>query len=67
MAITITLPAATTAWVCQVQDVTTPASFIIGQTGGTTTTATITNYSRTTGLATDWTASDVLRVSCMAY
>ena len=63
----ITLPAATTAWVCHVQNVTTPASYIVGQTGGTATTATVTNYSRTTGLAADWTASDVLRVSCMAY
>ena len=64
---TITLPAATTGWVCQAQDVTTPASFVIGQTGGTTTTATVTNYGRTTGLAVDWTASEVIRFSCSGY
>lgn len=64
---TITLPAATTAWACTIQNVTTPASYVIGQTGGTTTTATITNYSRTTGLAIAWNDSDVHRVSCMAY
>lgn len=64
---TVTLPAAATGWVCTAQDVTTPASYITSQTGGTTTTATFTNYSRTTGLATAWTASDILRVSCMGY
>lgn len=63
----VTLPAAATGWVCTAQDVTTPASFVTAQTGGTTTTATFANYSRTTGLITAWTASDVLRVSCFAY
>lgn len=64
---TVTLPTATTGWVCMAQDVTTPASFVTAQTGGTTTTATFTNYSRTTGLIIAWTASDILRVSCFAY
>lgn len=64
---TVTLPAAATGWVCTAQDVTTPASFITSQTGGTTTTATFTNYSRTTGAAIAWTASDILRISCFAY
>lgn len=64
---TVNLPAANVGWVCNAQDVTTPAMYITSQTGGTTTTATFTNYSRTTGLATAWTASDVLRVSCMGY
>lgn len=64
---TVTLPAAANGWVCNAQDVTTPAMFITSQTGGTSTTATFTNYSRTTGLAIAWTASDILRVSCMGY
>lgn len=56
-----------TGWVCNAQDVTTPASFVTSQTGGTASTATFTNYSRTTGLAIAWTASDVLRVHCTGY
>jgi hypothetical protein len=36
-------------------------------TGGTTTTVTVTNYSRTTGVAANFTSSDVLRVMCSAY
>lgn len=64
---TITLPAAPTGWVAVIQDVTTPASFITSQTGGTTTTVTVTNYSRTTGSAIAWAASDILRVSCFPY
>jgi hypothetical protein len=64
---TITLPAATTGWVCVAQDITNPDSFITSQTGGTTTTATLKNYSRTTGAAIAWTASDILLVSCRAY
>ena len=64
---TITMPAATTGWVCSCQNVTNPASFIVGQTGGSTTTITLTNYSRTTGLATDFTASDVIRIMARGY
>lgn len=64
---TITLPAASVGWVCVAQDVTNPDSFVTAQTGGTTTTATLKNYSRTTGAAIAWTASDILRVSCRAY
>lgn len=63
----IGLPTATTGWNCSVDDVTTPASFITDQTASTTTTATVQNYSRTTGLATAWTASDILAVSCAAF
>ena len=58
---------ATTGWVVDCHDVTTPASFITEQTGGTTATATVTNYSRTTGLAIAWTASDILRCAARAY
>ena len=64
---TITLPAAAAGWACNIQNVTSPATYITSQTGGTTTTATVTNYSRTTGLEMAWAASDVLRVSCFGY
>ena len=64
---TITMPAATTGWVCHCENVTTPDSFIVSQTGGTTTTIVLKNYSRTTGLATDFTASDVIRIFARGY
>lgn len=64
---TLTLPTASTGWVCMFHNVTSPASFVLGQTGGTTTTVTVTNYSRTTGLATDFTDSEVIRVGCHGY
>lgn len=64
---TLTLPAATTGWVCDLRNVTSPASNVPSQTGGTTTTATFTNYARTTGLAANWTDSEALRGACRAY
>lgn len=64
---TITLPAATNGWKCDFADVTTPASNIPRQTGGTTTTVTLTNYAATTGVASNWTASEIIRASCTAY
>jgi hypothetical protein len=64
---TITLSAATTGWVCDFHNITTPAANIVEQTGGTTTTVTMTNYARTTGVASNWTASDVIRAKCVAY
>lgn len=64
---TITLPAAATGWVCDFHNVTTPASNVVEMTGGSTTTVTMTNYARTTGLASNWTDSHVIRAKCMAY
>lgn len=64
---TITLPAATNGWVCTAHDVTTPASNIVEQSSGTATTAVFTNYVRTTGVAGNFTSSDVLRVHCAAF
>ena len=64
---TITMPTATTGWVCHFANVTAPASNVPSQTGGTTTTVTLTNYSRTTGLAANWTDSNVIRAMCTAY
>ncbi len=64
---TLTLPAATTGWVCSFQNVTNPDTNVLGQTGGNTTTVTFTNYSRTLGTAADVTAGDSIRVMCAAY
>ena len=61
------MPTATTGWVCHFANVTAPASNVPSQTGGTTTTVTLTNYSRTTGLAANWTDSNVIRAMCTAY
>ena len=64
---TITLsPAATTGWKVHCEDVTTPTNGITKQTGGTTTTATLTNYDWA-GVAVAWVASDILRCSARAY
>lgn len=64
---TITFLAAPTGWVVDCHDVTTPGSFVTEQTGGSATTATVQNYSRTTGLPIAWTASDILRCTAFGY
>lgn len=64
---TVTLPTATTGWICHSENVTTPGTYITRQTGGTATTATLSNYALSTGIAIAWTASDVLRLSCFGY
>lgn len=58
------LPAAAHGWACTAADVTTPTGDLTQQTGSTTTTASFTNYVRTTGVAGAWTASDILQISC---
>lgn len=63
---TITLPAAVTGWNCFAQDITTVANaWQLRQTGSTTTSATLSNYSG--GVLTAMNTSDVLAVSCFAY
>lgn len=64
---TITLPAATTGWVLIGMNITNPAANVIGQTGTTTTSATFTNYIRTTGVAGNWSANDNATFIAMAY
>lgn len=64
---TITFPAAITGWVVDCHDITTPASYVTEQTGGSTTNATVTNYSRTLGTAVAWTSGDVLRCTAIGY
>lgn len=64
---TLAMPTAPTGWVCDFHDVTTPASNIVEQTGGATNTVTLTNYVRTTGVAGNFTSSDVIRAKCVSY
>lgn len=60
----ITLGTSLYGWHCDVHDVTTPAGNSTSLTASSTTTVTFTNYSRTTGLATAWPASDILQAGC---
>lgn len=64
---TIAMPTATNGWVCDFRNVTAPASNTPSQTGGANNTVTVTNYVRTTGVAGNFTASDVLRAKCVGY
>lgn len=63
----VALPTAATGWNCTARDITTNATFVTDQTASTTATATFQNYSRTTGLAIAWTASDILAISCTGF
>ena len=64
---TFTFGAATTGWACRVEDETSNASIVIGQTSHTTTTAVFQAYSRTTGATIALNASDVLTYICGGY
>jgi hypothetical protein len=64
---TLTLPAATTNWICNFADVTAPGTNSVIQSGGTATTVTVQNYSRTTGATANFGSGDVVRASCLAY
>lgn len=66
----LTMPAAAHGWKCDFADITTPTSNAPAQTGPAsagTTTVNVTNYVRTTGVAGNWTAADVIAASCTAY
>lgn len=63
----ITMPAATTGWSCNIANVTTPASNTPWQTSSSTTAVGVTNYVRTTGVAGNFTASDKLNFQCTAF
>ncbi len=62
----VTLPAAAHAWACSTADTGTTPTGQTEQTATGTTSITLTNYSRTTGLAAAWTASEIIQVSCWA-
>lgn len=64
--IVLTYPAATIGWKCSARNVSNAAISSPAQTGAVSTTSvTITNYSRTLGTAAAWTDSDVIVVSCI--
>jgi hypothetical protein len=58
---------APTGWACSAVDQTNAATANTVATPLSTTTITLTNYSRTTGIAAAWVASDVVVVSCNGY
>ena len=59
--------AAPTGWICHVTDRTNVGTIVTASVSTSTTSATWTSYSRTTGLASAWAASDVLEATCNAY
>lgn len=65
------LPAATTGWICNVENRTAVLGNVANartvQISTTTTTATFENQTVSTGAVLAWTASDVLAVSCRGY
>ncbi len=58
---------ATSGWICKATDRTNTDLYVTEQTASTTTTITLKNYSRTTGLATPWSAFDLLYITCLSY
>jgi len=62
----IALPSASNAWSCWAADTGATPTGQTEQTATGTATATLTNYSRTTGLAVAWTASEIIQVGCGA-
>lgn len=62
----INLPAAPNGWIAEANDLTNPL-FITKQTGESTTSVTLTNYTITTMVATAWGAADELHVVCKPY
>lgn len=63
----ITMPTAPNGWAAQVTDLTTNASFVTDVSATSATSITLQNYSRTTGLAIAWTASNILQVIAFPY
>src|ERR1035437_5582263 len=65
---TLTMPAATTGWVCSATDVTT-LTHNIKQTGtnGSTTAVVLTDYVITTGVAQNFAPADHIHVMCTGY
>ncbi len=63
----IGLPTATNGWNCDAADLVNGATMVTVPTTSNTTSVTLANYSRTTGLATAWAASDILGVRCTGF
>lgn len=58
---------ATAGWNCSCNPITSNATLTCAQTASSTTTASFASYSRTTGLATAFNASDILAISCTGF
>ena len=63
----ITLPTASNGWVVTATNITSNSTLTVSQSAGSTTSVTLTSYSRTTGLATNFNASDVIVIQATAY
>ena len=66
-AVVLTMPAAANGWACSAQDITSNATNSVAQSAQSTTSVTLTSYSRTAGTALAWTAGDVVVGSCVGY
>ena len=64
---TVTLPTAPNGWAIACQDVTNSSTIFAQQSASTATSITVTGYSVTTGLATNFVAGDKLVFTAMAY
>ena len=65
--LTLSLPTAgyNTKWVCDAHDITSPTTTMVEQSAAASATSVqFTNYTRTTGVALTWVASDVILVKC---
>lgn len=63
----ITMPTTAHKWTCDVHDETSASTLVTVVSAQTTTSITLTSYSRTTGLSTAWNASDVVMGNCSAH
>jgi hypothetical protein len=54
-------------WYCTARDITNPSLYVEDVASTSTTDITVTNYSRTTGLAAAWTSGDQLLFNCWGY
>jgi len=68
-ACTVTMPAATTGWVCEANTVsaTSTTNFIVKQTGAVSTTSVVLTLFTDVAATQSYTASDTIRVKCSAY
>jgi hypothetical protein len=63
----IGLPTAAHGWACSAADTTTPTGNLTQMTAQNASSATFTNYSRTTGIAANWPNGDVIAISCAPH
>lgn len=61
---TITMPSAAHHWSCKGTDATNPTTISTELVGTSATSITVYGFSRTTGLATAWSASDIIQITC---